>query len=231
MVTRTASTRAVIAREQTIMRVVVIGCLILLTLCTSHPPLVIHSDNQDKHTIYVVSHGWHAGLVLPKEVMQDDLSIMPLYFNDVEYYEFGWGDSGFYQHPDITVSLAAKALFWSSDSVMHVVAVPRHPNDYFANSTVIPMKLSQRQIELMVAFIAKSFAVDDNNRWRRIGPGLYGESRFFHANGIYHGLYTCNSWTAEALQVAGVPMNQWLSLTSGSVTLQVKQAIQSGSLR
>lgn len=206
------------------MRLVVIGCLILLTLCTSHPPFVTDADNQTEHTIFLVSHGWHAGLVLPKEAMQGGLGMIPLYYNNAEYYEFGWGDSGFYQHPDITISLAAKALFWPSDSVMHVVAVPYRPEDYFANSTVIPITLSQGQIEKMVAFIANSFAVDDNNNWRRIGPGLYGQSRFFHGKGYYHGLYTCNSWTAEALQVAGVAMNQWLSLTSGSVTLQVKQA-------
>lgn len=207
-------------------RLVVIGCLVLLTLCTSHPPLAIDTKNQTQHTIYVVRHGWHAGLVLPKEVIDGGLSILPLYYNGAEYYEVGWGDSGFYQHPDITLTLGAKALFWPTDSVMHVVAVPNSPLDYFANSTVIPMTLSHGQIELMVEFIANSFALDDNNNWRSIGSGLYGQSRFFHANGYYHGLYTCNSWTAEALQVAGVPMNQWLSLTSSSVTLQVKQANQ-----
>lgn len=210
-------------------RLIVISTLILLTLCTSHVPPIhllskVDNENQTKHTIYVVSHGWHAGIVLPKEVIAGGLSDLPLYYSNAEYYEFGWGDSGFYQNPDITISLGAKALFWPTDSVMHVVAVQRHPIDYFAHSTVIELNLNRSQIDLMVEFIASSFAVDDNGLWRRIGRGLYGQSRFFHGKGYYYGLYTCNSWTAEALKVAGVPMNQWFSLTSGSVTLQVKQA-------
>ena len=205
------------------LRLIVIAIFISLTVCTSNPPLKTIKGEQS-HIIYVVSHGWHAGIVLPKELLVNELKNLPFYYTDGQYFEIGWGDSGFYQNPEVTFALSVKALLWPTDSVMHIVALPRNPIDYFTQAQILELSLTDSQIKSMIAFIANSFATDENNIWRYIGPGLYGQSRFFHGNGTYHGLYTCNSWTAEALAVAGVPMNQWFSLTSESVMLQVEQA-------
>ena len=51
--------------------------------------------------MYVINQGWHTGLILPYESLneepfiEDTLGYSP-------YYEFGWGDSDFYQAEKIT---------------------------------------------------------------------------------------------------------------------------------
>jgi uncharacterized protein DUF2459 len=40
-----------------------------------------------------------------------------------------------------------------------------------------------------------------------LGPGLYGDSRFYPAHGQFHLFNTCNTWAARALQAAGYPMS------------------------
>jgi hypothetical protein len=39
-----------------------------------------------------------------------------------------------------------------------------------------------------------------------LGPGIYGDSTFFRANGKYYFPNTCNVWTARGLKTAGVPI-------------------------
>lgn len=48
------------------------------------------------------------------------------------YLEFGWGDKYFYQAENPTVGLGIKAILWSTKSVVHVVALPLRPDEYFS---------------------------------------------------------------------------------------------------
>ena len=38
-----------------------------------------------------------------------------------------------------------------------------------------------------------------------LGPGLYGPSRFYRANGTFNIFHVCNHWLADLLDAAGVP--------------------------
>ena len=135
--------------------------------------------------------------------------------------EFGWGDEGFYQAETVTVGLALQAIFWPSDTVMHVVAVPRDPVRYFPDSQVQVMALSAEGLGAMLGFMRDSFARDAQGRVLPLGPGLYGQSRFFRARGSYWALNTCNVWTAEALHASGYPIRVFGALTAESVMEQL----------
>lgn len=69
--------------------------------------------------IHVVGNGWHAGLVLPVEALNAQLPALRERFPQARHYEIGWGDMGFYQARDVTVGLAAQALFASKGSLLH----------------------------------------------------------------------------------------------------------------
>jgi Protein of unknown function (DUF2459) len=45
----------------------------------------------------------------------------------------------------------------------------------------------------------------DNLMPEELGPGLYGTSLFFRANGAFHLFNVCNHWIARLLDAAGVP--------------------------
>lgn len=211
-------------------RNLVLLTLVVITTCGSSlkPWSYLAQSANDKHTIYIVNHGWHTGIVVPASVLGDKLDMITAYFDTSSYFELGWGDAGFYQAEQITPELAVKALLWPSDSVMHVVAMPTDPQTYFPQSEVIGLKLSTQAMEKLTAFIATTFAYSVNDRLIKMRPGLYGQSWFFVGAGSYHGLYTCNSWTADVLLSAGVPVDDWMTLTAASVMAQTRQALQAG---
>ena len=50
-----------------------------------------------------------------------------------------------------------------------------------------------------------TFARGGDGRPEELGPGLYGPSLFFRANGTFHIFNVCNHWLAGLLDAAGVP--------------------------
>jgi hypothetical protein len=61
--------------------------------------------------IYVVSHGWHTGFVVPASTIESRLPQLRDRFANAPYIEFGWGDKGFYQAKEITSGLTLQAIF------------------------------------------------------------------------------------------------------------------------
>jgi hypothetical protein len=62
----------------------------------------------------------------------------------------------------------------------------------------------------------------------RVGTGPYPQSVFYASAGTYNLSHTCNTWTAEALRVAGLPVNAAGVVFAGQVLGQLP-AIRAGS--
>lgn len=179
------------------------------------------------HDIHVVSHGWHTGVVLARDDLGDALAFVRDELGEAPWYEFGWGDKGFYQAREITSGLAVRAVFWPTDSVMHVVAVPLPPDRYFVASEAIRVPLSAAGAAGVAGAIAASFAPPEGGAAPSpTKRGLYGHSLFFDGEGSYHLLRTCNTWTARTLTAGDVPIRAFLTLTAGSVMGQVGGALE-----
>ncbi len=103
---------------------------LLIAACSGQPDVVEPrggGNGEPTHRIFVTGHGWHTGIVVPAAAMNRVLPFLRRRFGDVPYYEFGWGDRAFYEAKGITAGLAIRAIFWPTETVMHVVAVPRQP--------------------------------------------------------------------------------------------------------
>jgi uncharacterized protein (TIGR02117 family) len=182
------------------------------------------TQRSDEETIYVVSHGWHTGIVVARNKLGDKLAFVPGELGESPYYEFGWGEKDFYQAPENTVGLALQALLWVNDSTMHVVAVPSLPSEYFSDSEVVELRLSSDGHQNLTTAIAASFAKDASGLSKSSRDGLYGQSRFFDGVGKYYLLHTCNTWTAKTLAKAGAPLTGVLTLTASGVIRQSQWA-------
>jgi uncharacterized protein (TIGR02117 family) len=194
--------------------------LLFLAACSRQPYVVEPQPEADairSHKIYVVSHGWHAGLIVPGREVNQIVPELVSRFGDVAFYELGWGDKGFYQSQEITTGLTLQAMFWSEGAVMHVVAVPDSPSAYFAGEEILSTCLSDRELVSLKMFIAQSFERNASGHAISLKPGLYGDSQFYDGAGRYYLLNTCNKWTAKALRSAGLDISPTLKLTSGSV--------------
>lgn len=81
--------------------------------------------------VYVVNHGLHTGIVVKRE---DLLAVVPGLSSDWtvgNYIEVGWGDAKYYQARKTSIILAIRAMFWPTDSVLHVVSIPETPHRFF----------------------------------------------------------------------------------------------------
>ena len=169
--------------------------------------------------VFVVSHGYHAGIIVPRKALAEQgnrrglsaLAYVATRFADYDRLEIGWGDEGFYREvptaQSLTVALAVRALLRPGNpSVLHVVGVKDDPRAMFPLSDLVRIDLGAAGFERLAEKLDATFARGpDGLRPEEVGPGLYGASLFFRANGAFHLFSVCNHWIARLLDAAGVP--------------------------
>ncbi len=200
------------------------GRIALLTLalsaCSGRPYVVEPEQSGEavhSNRLYIATHGWHAGLVVPAHHLNAAVPELAARFGAVEYYELGWGDKGFYQAQEVTTALTFQAMFWSQGAVLHVVAVPDDPKQYFSGSEVLETCISDAEMASLKAFLANSFARGPAGQIVVLTQGIYGNSQFYDGEGRYYMLNTCNKWTAKALRSAGMDIDPTFKLIVGSI--------------
>lgn len=180
------------------------------------------ASNEPVKVIYLVSHGWHAGLVLRRRDTPKHFWSKQADFPRGEFLEVGWGDSEYYQTPDPHFAAILKAALLPTSSVLHIVGFNGPVVDYFVNSEVIRIELTEPGFEKLYRFIAASFARDETGHPLPLGEGLYGNSRFYRSRETYHLLKTSNAWNARALREAGCPVKPG-TLTVNHLMSQARQ--------
>ncbi|MBL8888375.1 MAG: TIGR02117 family protein [Planctomycetaceae bacterium] len=190
-----------------------------------HPP-------DDGVEIYVISNEFHADLVLPivNDVVDWRVCFPASHFagevGAAKFVLFGWGDRRFFVETarwrDLKMSIALNAL-WSNDTALHVTQTDsRHwePN-------AVKVRISRDQYAELARYVRATLAdidpatmtVADLNESllkpvsNPIAGARYGvNDAFYHANGRYHVLNTCNNWVGNGLRRAGVRVGAWTPL-------------------
>jgi len=194
--------------------------IIILAGCSAKPYIVSYAEKFEgfgQNGVYVVSHGWHTGFVIPAPEIQGVIPELEQRFGDTPYIEFGWGDKGFYQAKETTLGLTLRAIFWPTESVVHSVAVPQKVEEYFSNSEVEKLCLSDVELSALISFISSSFYRDKSGNLLELQKGIYGDSQFYSGVGDFYLMNTCNRWTAKGLKSIGMDISPTLKLTAGSV--------------
>ncbi len=168
--------------------------------------------------VFVVSHGYHAGIALPRGTLAEVASrrgypalvAVSTRFAAYSFLEMGWGDEEFYRSvptvASLTVSMAARALLLPGNlSVLHVVGLSYPPRAAFPLADIIALDLSADGFDRMLGRIEATFAPAAGAPVEDAGAGLYGPSRFYRARGTFNLFHVCNHWLADLLDAAGVP--------------------------
>jgi uncharacterized protein (TIGR02117 family) len=172
--------------------------------------------------IYLVNHGWHAGIVLKRADIPAPLWPESKDFSNTRYLEVGWGDKDYYQTPNPHLGIAIKAILWPTASVLHIVGFNEAVTSYFPLSEIIEVHLSNDGFERIIRYIAASYSKDLDGISKPIAKGLYGNSQFYLSGETYHLFKTCNVWTAEVFQAAGYPVNPAFIITIEGLMSQVR---------
>ena len=218
--------------------------LTLITARHGNPDLYPPARGADSVEIFLVNHGYHTGIVVPRAATSDvaarrglaALTAITARFAAFSSLEIGWGDEGFYRSAptigSVTVPLALRALFRPGNpSVIHVVGVNESPPVVFTRSELVPIRLSADGFARMLALIDATLARTERGELLDLGPGLYGPSLFYRAVGAFHIFNVCNHWVARLLDAAGVPTSPVLAIAPSGLLLDLRWRSGLRSLR
>jgi uncharacterized protein (TIGR02117 family) len=174
--------------------------------------------------IMVTSSEIHADFVLPirNETVDWTEHLLPSDFTGnirgSTHVALGWGNKEFYiETPtwaDLKAATVIRALFTPSETCMHVNMWNEQDVPEGSRKTTI----SQEQYRGLVDYIRGSFRRDADGRFLLIAGRGYGSNdAFYHANGSYHALNTCNCWVGRGLRAAGVRTG-WFTPLPNTVT-------------
>jgi len=184
-------------------------------------------------SIYLVSHGWHAGIVIKRADIPNGLWPQHNDFPEADFLEVGWGDEDYYTTPDPHFGIALKAGLLPTASVLHIVGFSGPVTDSFPRNKIIRVELSYVGFEELCHQIENSYARENGDLSQPLGRGLYGWSRFYRSAETYHAFNTCNAWTARALRTSGCPITPVAVLTVDDLMTQVATfgtVVQSGKV-
>jgi len=200
--------------------IIIIFLFVINSACSSLPHAVKPVDSDKAKLdgdIFVVSHGWHTGIIIPSKLITKRIPGLKTRFAGAAYLEFGWGDKGFYQSKEITSGITMAAIFWPTDTVLHVVAVPEKSDKYFSNSHVEKICINESGYASLLRFIESSFFKNNSGEIVKLKKGIYGDSQFYRSVGDFYLMNTCNKWTAKALKSSGKEINPFFKLTASSI--------------
>lgn len=172
-------------------------------------------------TVWAIDNGWHTDLGLAVADLRPPLAAIAQDFPAASYLVFAFGDRAYLLSqrqvlPDMLVALLpGHALIW-------VTALRVSPSAAYGAAHVVRLPLSSAGLTRLTEFIWHDLAMDRNGRPLSLGYGPYPDSLYYASPAIYDATYTCNTWTAEALQVAGLPISAAGVLFANQVMHQVR---------
>lgn len=172
--------------------------------------------------VFVIRHGWHAGIAFsgaelppgPWSAWTDEAA--------GRWIELGWGDAKFYSGERRGVSSAFRAAFVSGDAVVHRVFLTQPPFEAFPGADIGALRLSPEAFERLLVAIDRTFTRSADGGLIDRGEGLYGDSRFFEAEGRFSLLHNCNAWIGGLLHSAGCPISPSF-ITAGALMYAVHE--------
>lgn len=195
----------------------------LLTACLG-PASDLYPEEKKQRTVpaYVISHGWHVGIAFESRYLRNRLPSHER-LPEAEFYMIGWGDNRYYPADRFRLDRFLRAAFLPTGSVLHVVGIDGPVDSYFSNSQIVRVWLTEEGMSRMSDYIAGYFHKNDEGRIEHAADGLYSNSSFFEARGLYFFPRTSNRWTAKALRRSGFPITPFYALTSGNVIAQSRR--------
>lgn len=197
---------------------VAIGLYLVVALAGLYPVNRDFLPSEEGVEIFVFSGQVHSDLILPIEndihswwdlIDPDSFPTPP---TTESYLAIGWGEKKFYTETptweSLKLSTVGWAMFWPTDTVMHVEML--HPPA--TGDNLKSVRISNEQYQKLVAFIQDHFEKDTAGQIVQLDVSFGQHDSFYEANGNYHIFRTCNCWVGEALQESGVKVGWWTPL-------------------
>jgi uncharacterized protein (TIGR02117 family) len=201
------------------------GLALFLILRAAYPQAVpqwLCANNASNcHPVFIVHNSWHAAIVLRSSDLSDKIMPELTDFPAARFIEFSWGDKDYFPDPASGIFAAIKAALWSGGSVMHLVGFADAVEHFYRGATITELRLNATAYDHLVDYIDETFAREKSLGRARATPGLFSNSHFYPSNRNFSLLRTCNTWVAEALERAGLPISSGLVMTAANLHTQL----------
>jgi hypothetical protein len=175
----------------------------LLTGCAGSPSPPPGEIAGGPAEVAVIGRDWHTEIGVALKDISGPLATFGPAANGARYLIVGFGDRAYFTDHDAGSGTAFAALF-PGPAAIQLATSQDLPEDT-AHITV-RIRLSREALSRIADFI-----------WDSMDRGADGaplpvvehsdHSKFYSARQSYDGLYNCNSWTAEALRIGGLPFD------------------------
>ncbi len=156
-------------------------------------------------TLLVVRRGWHIDVGFAVEEMADPLQAVQRDFPGAHSLFFGFGDRRYLLSRDRGAPVLLRAL-WPGPGLILATGLSATPAAAFGASHVIALDVTREGSLRAQAFIWDALTDDQRTALDRPIPGPYEGSVFFESRRRYSAAHTCNTWAAEVLAAAGLPV-------------------------
>lgn len=206
-------------------RCVVILCAVgLITGCAGAPPLQVDTPALDAvrdpgagSVIYVIRRGWHVDIGLPVARLGGGLASIASQWPGATFVLFGFGDRRYLMSQQ-KGSCSGLAALWPGPGLILVTAVRGELAKAFGDGEVLVLPVEAGQERRAQAYIRDSLRTrDEGHDPEPVAAGPYDGSFYYAANAIYSGTRTCNTWAAEVLEAAGLPIGSAGIVLAGQV--------------
>jgi hypothetical protein len=204
-------------------------------LSMPHSGAAQSSPGADSAVIYVVRRGWHVDVGFDAAELQPPLKSMLTEFPGARYVIFGFGDRHYLLAKNRNAPVLLAAL-WPGRGMLLVTGLTSPPQDAFGADHVAALAVTADQARGAQTFIWQSLAQRENlngeqrenlngvtDRINSPQPGPYEGSLFFSATPTYSAFHTCNTWAAEALKAATLPIHSSGVVVAGQLWGQVRR--------
>jgi hypothetical protein len=106
-------------------------------------------------------------------------------------------------------------------AVLLVIPLQASPEAFAGAANAFAVPVSRGGAERLSQFLWEYLAKDAEGAPRRIGAGPYPGSVFYASTGTFDLTYTCNTWTAEVLRAAGLPVSSAGVVYAGQILHQL----------
>lgn len=172
----------------------------------------------------VIAGGWHTELALPRDALAGELTMLAPRFPGARYLVFGWGARDFYmaRNPDLGDVLRAMT---PGPPVVLVMPLGVPPDAWVGPRDAVVLRITAAGEAALSRYLWAALAKDKQGMPRPIAAGPYAGSLFYAGTGTYDLAHTCNTWTAEALRAAGLPVTARGVVTKNDILDQVRRLV------
>lgn len=191
---------------QSVRLLLLLNLAVLLAACETLPEPQVFSISEPPQKIYLIRKHWHTSILLKLEDVLPYSSILRDQVGTADYVQVGWGDGDYFTGKSKSAAAATKALFISSYSALQLLDYNYEPFAVIPAEERVQLWVSRAGLKSLVAYIEKGFARDRQGNLISLEAHVRNSGYFYLADRRYSLFSNCNTWSAQALQAAGLPI-------------------------